>query len=272
MGCGRHERGWGRRGLFDNYHPDASKMIFMSTSSTYAPLEFTDRAVAAAPVAAFHDTCLSLATWPSQMIAFAETDIWRWIATNHRNNCQLWAEEDLARRTRASDAEITANKRAIDGFNQARNDATERVDEFLLLSLGLIDAASIGTDQPVSRVNAGARLNSETAGSMMDRMSIMSLKIKAMALQTTRTDVDDAHRASSQQKLHRLHEQRNDLGACLDGLLDDSRAGRAYFKVYRQFKMYNDPRFNPALVAEANMANAANVAKAAAAFAADAKR
>jgi hypothetical protein len=27
-------------------------------------------------------------------------------------------------------------------------------------------------------------------------------------------------------------------------------AGRAYFKVYRQFKMYNDPRFNPALVAE----------------------
>ena len=27
-------------------------------------------------------------------------------------------------------------------------------------------------------------------------------------------------------------------------------AGRAYFKVYRQFKMYNDPRFNPALVKE----------------------
>ena len=29
---------------------------------------------------------------------------------------------------------------------------------------------------------------------------------------------------------------------------DDSP--RAYFKVYRQFKMYNDPRWNPELVAE----------------------
>jgi hypothetical protein len=27
-------------------------------------------------------------------------------------------------------------------------------------------------------------------------------------------------------------------------------SGRAYFKVYRQFKMYNDPAMNPALVAE----------------------
>jgi hypothetical protein len=30
----------------------------------------------------------------------------------------------------------------------------------------------------------------------------------------------------------------------------DAFAGRAYFKVYRQFKMYNDARFNPILVAE----------------------
>ena len=223
-------------------------------SATSSPLQCAGLPVTTARVAAFHDACLALNTWPGEMLAFAEADIWRWIATNHRNNCQLWAEEDLARRTRATDADITANKRAIDGFNQARNDATERVDEFLLLSHDLIDAASIGSDQPVSRVNSGARLNSETAGSMMDRMSIMSLKIKAMLLQTTRTDVDDAHRVSSQQKLQRLHEQRNDLGACLDALLDDSRSGRAYFKVYRQFKMYNDPRFNPVLVAEAKAA------------------
>jgi hypothetical protein len=47
-----------------------------------------------------------------------------------------------------------------------------------------------------------------------------------------------------------LEEQRSDLASCLDQLLADSKAGRAYFKVYRQFKMYNDPRFNPVLVAE----------------------
>ena len=188
------------------------------------------------------------------MIEFSDDDVWHWVAANHRNNCLLWDEEDLARRTRASDGEITANKRAIDGYNQARNDATERVDEFLLLSLGLIDPATVGSDQPQSLVNATARLSSETAGSMMDRMSIMSLKIKAMTAQTVRTDVDEAHLASTELKRHRLHEQRNDLGACLDELLADSRVGRAYFKVYRQFKMYNDPRFNPVLVAEANLA------------------
>ena len=221
------------------------------------PLPFARQPVASAEVKAFHDSCLSLLTWPQTMIEVEDVDVWRWIATNHRNNCLLWDEEDLARRTRSTDADITANKRAIDGYNQARNDATERVDEFLLLSLGLIDPATAGTDQPVSRVNATARLNSETAGSMMDRMSIMSLKIKAMTAQTVRTDVDEAHRATTKQKLQRLHEQRNDLGVCLDELLADSCVGRAYFKVYRQFKMYNDPRFNPVLVAEANAAKAA---------------
>ena len=221
------------------------------------PLPFARQPITSAEVKAFHDTCLSLLTWPRTMVEFEDVDVWRWIATNHRNNCLLWDEEDLARRTRSTDADITANKRAIDGYNQARNDATERVDEFLLLSLGLIDPATAGTDQPVSRVNATARLSSETAGSMVDRMSIMSLKIKAMTAQTVRADVDESHRASTKLKLQRLHEQRNDLGACLDELLADSRVGRAYFKVYRQFKMYNDPRFNPALVAEAKAAASA---------------
>ncbi len=225
------------------------------------PQHFARQAVMADTVKAFHDACLAQPTWPKVMIDFAEDDVWRWVATNHRNNCLLWHEEDLARRTKASDADITANKRAIDGYNQARNDATERVDEYLLISLGLIDAATAGSDQPVARVSADARLNSETAGSMMDRMSIMSLKIKAMTAQTVRTDVEEAHRATSKQKLARLHEQRNDLGACLDALLADSRAGRAYFKVYRQFKMYNDPRFNPALVAEAAAERAATGAR-----------
>jgi hypothetical protein len=173
-----------------------------------------------------------------------------WIATNHRCNSLLWAEEDLARRTQVADSEITANKRAIDRYNQARNDATERIDELLLIGLGLVDADSARTDSPVSHVGAGARLNSETAGSMIDRLSILSLKIRAMREQVGRHDADEAHRALSRGRLAQLERQRGDLAACLDALLDDARAGRAYFKVYRQFKMYNDPRFNPVLRAE----------------------
>jgi hypothetical protein len=204
---------------------------------------------AAAEITALHDRMLAAPGWPQQAPAVAE-GLWHWVQANHRHNSLLWAEEDLARRTTVADAEIAANKRAIDRHNQARNDATERVDEILLVALGLVDAASARTDAPLSTVPTGARLNSETAGSMIDRLSIMALKAHAMGLQTRREDVDEAHRDSSRGKLARLRQQRADLAACLDALLADATAGRAYFKVYRQFKMYNDPRFNPELVKE----------------------
>ncbi len=212
----------------------------------------------AAAVVALHDALLAAPGWPAQepatLLAPADgaqtMQFWRWVQTNHLYNCRLWAEEDLARRTTVADAEIAANKRAIDACNQARNDATERVDEILLVALGLVDADSARTDAPRATVPPGARLNSETAGSMIDRLSILSLKVNAMRAQTLRSDVDEAHRDSSRGKLARLEQQRSDLAGCLDALLADAAAGRAYFKVYRQFKMYNDPRFNPVLVAE----------------------
>lgn len=210
----------------------------------------THRLPAGGEVTATHDRLLAHPGWPREEPAVSDGDIWHWLQANHRFNSLLWAEEDLARRTTVADAEIAANKRAIDGYNQARNDATERVDELLLVALGLVDPASARTDAPVSTVPPGARLNSETAGSMIDRLSIMALKVHAMRAQTRRGDVDEAHRAASRVKLERLQQQRADLAGCLDALLADAAAGRAYFKVYRQFKMYNDPRFNPALVKE----------------------
>ena len=204
-----------------------------------------------AEIIALHGRLFAAPEWPAVEPVPRDDALWHWVQTNHRFNCRLWAEEDLARRTTVSDAEIAANKRAIDGYNQARNDATERSDEIILTALGLVDAGSARTDAPVSTVPAGARLNSETAGSIIDRMSIMALKVHAMRAQTERRDVDAAHVEASRGKLARLVQQRDDLGNCLDALIADAQAGRAYFKVYRQFKMYNDPRFNPALVAEA---------------------
>ncbi|MFM8767281.1 MAG: DUF4254 domain-containing protein, partial [Rubrivivax sp.] len=61
---------------------------------------------------------------------------------------------------------------------------------------------------------------------------------------------DAAHLESSRRKLAQLQLQRQDLAGCLDALIADALAGSASFKVYRQFKMYNDARFNPVLVAE----------------------
>ncbi len=203
-------------------------------------------------ITALHDRLLVGAGWPNDKDALppARSELWSWLQANHRFNSQLWAEEDLARRTTVADAQIAANKRAIDRYNQARNDATERVDEILLVALGLVSAATARSDSPLSQVPDGARLNSETAGSMIDRLSIMALKVSAMRQQTERGDVDDVHREASRVKLRRLQQQRHDLGQCLDALLTEAAAGRAYFKVYRQFKMYNDPRFNPELVKE----------------------
>ena len=169
--------------------------------------------------------------------------LWTAVAGNHRNNVQLWAEEDLARRMHVQDAEIAANKRAIDRFNQARNDAIERMDE--ILEAVIADGGAVPP-----------RLNSETPGSMIDRLSIASLKIYHMAAQVERRDADPTHREMCAVKLARLNLQRADLAHCLDDLLLACREGRARFRTYRQFKMYNDPALNMELVREAQRATA----------------
>ena len=189
----------------------------------------------ATDLTAFHDGCHASMGWAKSGAQKFPSGLWNAIEDNHRCNCLLWDEEDLARRRNVPDAEIARNKRAIDGHNQKRNDAIERIDETLLNDLKDV----------VKRQNA--RLSSETAGGMVDRLSILSLKIRAMREQTRRTDVDRAHIETCEQKLARLLEQRGDLAGCLDRLLAEAARGESYFKVYRQFKMYNDPKLNPAL-------------------------
>jgi len=208
-------------------------------------------------ITSHQDQCLADPHWPQPTAPAATAangpsahTVMHWVHENHRHNGLLWAQEDLARRTQVPDSDIVANKRAIDRHNQARNDAIERIDELLLLALGLVSAGSAQTDTPVIQAAPGARLNSETAGSMVDRLSILALKIHAMVLQSQRHDAPASQRAACTAKAQRLLQQRHDLAGCLDQLLADSQAGRAWFQIYRQFKMYNDPALNPALQAE----------------------
>jgi len=156
---------------------------------------------------------------------------------NHARNFELWHEEDKARDPQATDAVIATVKRAIDKINQARNDAMERIDEQVLAGLG----------DPAADPDVAPTQHSETVGSIVDRLSILSLKVFHMREETEREDAPEEHRRSCLAKLAVLREQRNDLARALNGLIADLQAGLKRFKVYRQMKMYNDPSLNPVL-------------------------
>jgi hypothetical protein len=114
--------------------------------------------VTADALLAFHDARVVAGTGarygtPSNAV----DDAWRFIAANHRNNHLLWDEEDQARRTDVADAAIAANKRAIDRYNQQRNDAIEKIDEALLTRIANVKPTQV------------AWHNAETAGSIGPR-------------------------------------------------------------------------------------------------------
>ncbi len=157
----------------------------------------------------------------------------------HSFNYLLWHEEDLARSPDVSDSAIAAVKRAIDGYNQKRNDAIEKLDDHLVEQL-----RATGVTHPPH-----ARLNTETPGSAVDRLSILALRIFHMEEQANRHDANLGHRAKARSRLEILARQQHDLAQALMELLDDIFAGRKRLEVYRQFKMYNDPTLNPYLYA-----------------------
>lgn len=83
----------------------------------------------------------------------------------------------------------------------------------------------------------------ETIGSLVDKISIVELKIYHMREQAERQDRPAEFRDRCLQRLEVLQEQRDDLAAELTRLAGDIAAGRVTPKVYRQFKMYNDPQY-----------------------------
>ncbi len=180
----------------------------------------------------------SVERWHTTEIVHDEREpLWKLILANHGHNFQLWHEEDKAREVGAGDAAIATVKRTIDKYNQLRNDAVERIDEFLVAAL-----AEAGIAAP-----ATAPLNTETPGSAVDRLSILSLKIFHMREEAGRQDADEAHRSKATGKVAILEQQRTDLAASLRALTADLAQGRKRLKVYRQMKMYNDPTLNPML-------------------------
>jgi hypothetical protein len=162
------------------------------------------------------------------------------VARQHHANFDLWHIEDEARAPGASDADLAAVKRRIDLTNQLRNDLLEDVDRSLMAWLG-----AHGLPNPK------APLHSETPGLMIDRLSILSLKIYHTREEAERTHAPEGHNARNRERLAILEKQRRDLAGCLVELWKEIESGARRFELYRQMKMYNDPTLNPAIYKKA---------------------
>ena len=175
--------------------------------------------------------------WHHEPIDNPYDGIWSIICTQHSYNFLLWHEEDIARSHDVTDQRIADVKRAIDKYNQQRNDWIEKIDDWLT---GYLAEARIAPRQD-------APLNTETPGSTIDRLSILSLRIYHLREQLERTDVDAQHVNSVAQKIAICCLQHADLLQSLAELLRDIEAGDKRHRTYRQLKMYNDPTLNPYL-------------------------
>ena len=159
------------------------------------------------------------------------------VSRQHYVNFKLWHQEDMARDPDAPDSKIAAVKRTIDVLNQLPNDMIEQMDQCLLDKL----------QNKKINYTSEIEMNSETPGSIIDRLSINALKIYHMDEEIQRLDVTDEHRKKCSGKLSVLQDQRNDLKKSLEKLLADLSNGKKRLKVYQQMKMYNDENLNPVL-------------------------
>ncbi|EMI19099.1 hypothetical protein RMSM_03978 [Rhodopirellula maiorica SM1] len=175
--------------------------------------------------------------WHAEPIGHSFSGILGLVCDQHATNFRLWHEEDKARSPTATDAEIAAVKRTIDGLNQLRHNQIEKVDDAIS---DAIAAAGIS-------VAADAPINTETPGSVIDRLSIQSLRLFHYGEQCDRSDTEPEHREKVAQRLAVCETQLEDLSLSLQQLLDDIFAGRKRHKTYRQMKMYNDASLNPAI-------------------------
>ena len=181
--------------------------------------------------------CETVDRWHSEPIDNPYEGFMSDVCKQHSFNFQLWHEEDIARSPDADDAVIARVKRAIDGFNQQRNDWIENVDDHLAR---MIEERKVKVDEV-------ARINTETPGSVIDRLSILALRIYHLKEQLERTNVDEDHIEKVRHRIAVCLFQQDELSQELGLLLADMFAGRVRHRTYRQLKMYNDSTLNPYL-------------------------
>ena len=146
-----------------------------------------------------------------------------------------WHLEDIIRKPDIDPGQGIKIKRRIDELNQKRTDLVELIDEYIYRQY---------KDIPV---RPDARLNTETPGWAIDRLSILNLKIYHWEEEANRHDASQEHREKAKEKLNILLQQQADLTLAINQLLKELAEGKVIARTYKQMKMYNDPELNPVL-------------------------
>ncbi|MGL5742089.1 MAG: DUF4254 domain-containing protein [Legionella sp.] len=180
---------------------------------------------------------ISIIKWKATGIEHQYNEFYRLVEENHAFNYQLWHAEDKARREDQGHEFVYQAKREIDRCNQLRNNRMEAMDEWIFNRLQPADF----TQCPV---------HSESPGMIIDRLSILALKSYHMGLQTERKEVTEEHKNNCVHKLAVINQQLEQLAHCFSELVAEVKAKKRTFRVYHQFKMYNDPTLNPELYSE----------------------
>ena len=146
-----------------------------------------------------------------------------------------WHLEDIIRKPDIEPRYALEIKRKIDAYNQKRTDLVEKIDDYIF---------ELYKDIPKKE---NARLNTETPGWAIDRLSILNLKIYHWEEEANRQDASDEHKAKAKEKLNILYQQKENLTKAINQLFEELEKGEVIAQTYKQMKMYNDPELNPVL-------------------------
>jgi Protein of unknown function (DUF4254) len=180
-------------------------------------------------IARWHQAESQVSVWESVPPAVPATQPEGWAGTTELLqliNTFQWHEEDRSRAHGAGDEVLGSVKRSIDASNRRRVQTVDRLDDLIYHQL---KEAGVLAD--------GASLNSESPGSIIDRLSVLALKVYHISEAIEGLEVGSEQDAM-REKLEILTEQSSDLGQCLDVLMTGIREGKIGLKLYRQVKVY----------------------------------
>ena len=184
----------------------------------------------------WHDLEPKIDSWPSAQEVVAPQSEKGWANTCEKLqliNTYQWHEEDKSRAHGAGDEFLGAVKRSIDASNRRRVQTVDKLDDIIFN--GLSESGNLNPQAP---------LNSESPGSIIDRLSVLMLKLYHVTEgrdTLSKADGNADKIQAMQGQVDTLSEQIHDLGQCLDTLLQGIAAGSVRVKFYRQVKVYIDP-------------------------------